>query len=45
MLGLRTAPVPDHLALRAWGRPTVGLVRWVLTDPQVTRDHEVGHAV
>ncbi|KAB7744745.1 DUF2236 domain-containing protein [Nostocoides sp. F2B08] len=44
MLGLRTAPVPDDLALRLLGRPTVGLVRWVLTDPGVTRDHEVGHA-
>ena len=44
MLDLRLAPVPDALALQLLGRPTVGLVRWVLTDPHVARDRRVGDA-
>jgi uncharacterized protein (DUF2236 family) len=44
MLGLRPAPVPDAVALRLLGRPAVSLVRWVLTDPQVALDRQVGHA-
>lgn len=45
MLGLRTVPVPDRLALTLVGRPTVSAVRWVLTDPQVARDRVVGGSV
>lgn len=44
MLGLRTAPVPDRVALRLLGRPTVGAVRWLLSDPQVAQDRVVGHS-
>jgi uncharacterized protein (DUF2236 family) len=45
MLGLRVAPMPDRVALGLVGRPTVGAVRWLLTDPQVALDRVVGHSV
>ena len=44
MLDLPTLPVPDRLALRVLGRPTVSAVRWMLTDPQVAQDRRVGHS-
>ncbi|MDO5502074.1 MAG: oxygenase MpaB family protein [Actinomycetia bacterium] len=44
MLGLRTLPVPDRLALRTVGRPTVAAVRWLLSDAQVAQDRVIGHA-
>ena len=45
MLGLRTLPVSDRVALRALGRPTVSAVRWLLTDPQVAQDRVIGDSV
>ena len=44
MLGLRTLPVSDRVALAALGRPTVNAVRWLLTDPHVAQDRIVGHS-
>lgn len=45
MLGIRTAPVPDTVIRAALNRPVVSAVRWVITDPAVEADHEIGHAV
>ncbi|MCA1783147.1 MAG: oxygenase MpaB family protein [Dermatophilaceae bacterium] len=44
MLGLRTAPAPDRVALAVLGRPTVSAVRWLLSDPNVALDRVVGHS-
>ena len=44
MLGIRTLPVPDRVALSVIGRPSVRAVRWLLGDPQVALDRVIGHA-
>ena len=44
MLDIRTAPVPDALVRRVLNKPAVSAVRWLLSDPQVARDREIGHA-
>lgn len=45
LLGIRTAPLPDEVMRRLLNRPAVGVVRWMLNDPQVARDRVIGHAV
>ncbi|HHU09871.1 MAG TPA: DUF2236 domain-containing protein [Intrasporangiaceae bacterium] len=44
MLGIRTSPLPDHLARAVLGRPAVSVVRWLLTEPHVAADRIIGHA-
>lgn len=45
MLDIRTVPVSDNVVRAMLNRPIVGAVRWMITDPAVEADHEIGHAV
>lgn len=44
MLGVKTLPLPDGLVRRVVNTPTVSMVRWLLTDPQIAQDRVIGHA-